>query len=70
MKYIIDTNVFLWTLNNDPKLSEKAKKIIKETHNEIYLSIASIWEIGIKISMNKLKLPFSFNQMNKCLISI
>lgn len=59
MKYLIDTHILLWLASDNPRLSKKVKKIFLNVENEIYLSIASIWEMAIKISLNKLmiKLP-------------
>jgi PIN domain nuclease of toxin-antitoxin system len=43
-------------LENSPQLTEKAKSIISDYSNEIYISIASVWEFAIKKSIGKLKL--------------
>ncbi|MGD8778032.1 MAG: type II toxin-antitoxin system VapC family toxin [Ignavibacteria bacterium] len=61
MKYLIDTNVFLWFIEGSSKLSPKAINIFSDPSNEIYLSIVSLWEIAIKLSINKLWIaePFS-----------
>ena len=54
MKYLIDTHTLLWSVGNNPKLSEKAKEIYLNPKNEIYLSLASIWKLSIKIALKKL----------------
>jgi len=56
MKYLIDTHTLLWIAGNNPKLSKKAKEIYLNPKNKIYLSIASIWELSIKIGLKKLNL--------------
>ena len=48
MKVLLDTHIILWALDNNPKLSEKARQIISDSENQIYYSTASIWEIAIK----------------------
>jgi len=53
-RYLIDTHTAIWFFNGDQKLSEKAKQIIRDRSNPIYLSIASAWEVAIKISIGKL----------------
>jgi len=53
-RYLIDTHTAIWFFNGDQKLSEKAKKIIRDRSNPIYLSIGSAWEVAIKISIGKL----------------
>ena len=48
MKILIDTHIAIWAVLNDPKLPERAKKIILDEANEIFYSTASVWEITIK----------------------
>jgi PIN domain nuclease of toxin-antitoxin system len=52
--YLLDTHTAIWFFNGDSKLSEKAKKIICNRSNSVYISIASAWEVAIKISLGKL----------------
>lgn len=53
MKLLIDTHVYLWWLQDSPKLSEKARTQIQDA-TEVYVSSASIWEATIKASIGKL----------------
>lgn len=53
MKLLIDTHIYLWWLQDNPKLSEKARKQIQDAA-EVYVSSASIWEATIKMSIGKL----------------
>lgn len=55
--HIIDTHILLWLLSDPEKLSMTAKKILQE--DDLYISMASLWEIAIKQSNGKLNLPFS-----------
>ncbi|MCX6056137.1 MAG: type II toxin-antitoxin system VapC family toxin [Chloroflexi bacterium] len=57
MKVLIDTHTFLWWNIDDPQLSLRAKDIISDGQNEIFLSAASVWEIIIKTTKGKLVLP-------------
>lgn len=57
MKYLIDTHAFLWYSINDPQLTPKVKDIIENIDHEIFLSVASVWEIVIKHQLGKLVLP-------------
>lgn len=53
MRLLIDTHIFLWWLKNSRQLSNKARELI--THaDEVFVSSASIWEISIKIKLNKI----------------
>lgn len=69
MRYIIDTHTFIWYSGNSPSLSIKAKNLIEDSSNEIYISIASLWEIAIKNSLNKLELIIPYSEVIKQLES-
>ncbi|OGV28399.1 MAG: twitching motility protein PilT [Legionellales bacterium RIFCSPHIGHO2_12_FULL_37_14] len=58
MRILLDTHTFLWAGVEAEKLSSKAQNIFLNNKNDLYLSIASIWEIAIKHSLNKI----SFNK--------
>ena len=58
MKLLLDTCVLIWFLrNNKKKLSDKLMTRIEDPENEVYLSVASFWEMAIKSSLGKLALP-------------
>jgi PIN domain nuclease of toxin-antitoxin system len=57
MKLLLDTCTFLWIAADAPALSGKARELFREPENEVYLSAASTWEIGIKHHLGKLPLP-------------
>ena len=57
MKILLDTCTFLWIITDDPKLSRQARKLFVDHENEVYLSVASTWEIAIKYKLGKLSLP-------------
>ena len=67
MKYLLDTHALIWSLEANPQLSIKAQEIIENNHNTIYVSIVSLWEIAIKISIGKLKLSQSLDVVIKLL---
>ncbi len=54
MKYLIDTCVFIFTVNDPRQLSAKQKSILTNRDNEFFLSIASIHEMAIKVRIGKL----------------
>ena len=56
MKLLLDTHILLWYLDNNPKLPEIWKHSIEDRHNSIAVSMASLWEITIKVSLGKLEL--------------
>ncbi|MCA1760493.1 MAG: type II toxin-antitoxin system VapC family toxin [Bacteroidales bacterium] len=60
MRLMLDTHTLIWFLNGDPKLSQKARHTIENPDNLKIVSIASIWEIAIKLSLNKFKFSKGF----------
>ena len=56
IKYLLDTHAILWIAENSPRLSEKAKDVIINPDTIKYVSVASAWEVAIKLSIGKLKL--------------
>ena len=60
MNYLLDTHTFLWFINADPSLSAPAQAAIEPGTNDIVLSIASLWEMAIKVSLGKLIVPLPF----------
>ena len=57
MNFLLDTCTFLWIVADSPDLSEKARRLFVDPENEVYLSVASAWEIIIKHKLGKLPLP-------------
>ena len=63
MKYLLDTHTLIWFLIGDKKLSDTARRLIDNPSNEKFLSIVSLWEIAIKVSLGKLALGKSFEKL-------
>lgn len=57
MRYLLDTGIWLWSLLEPQRISPRARDIIVDIDQEIFLSAATIWEIAIKSSRGKLTLP-------------
>jgi len=57
VRILLDTNVFLWIISEDARLSPVARDLFLDGKNVPLLSIASVWEIMIKSSLRKLDLP-------------
>ena len=53
MRYLLDTHTLLWFLQDDPQLPEMVANEITNIENNCYVSIASLWEIAIKINLGK-----------------
>jgi PIN domain nuclease of toxin-antitoxin system len=50
MKLLLDTHTFLWFIEGNFNLSNIARNLIEEQRNQRFLSIASLWEMSIKVS--------------------
>lgn len=50
MRLLLDTHILLWFLAGDPSLSARSRAAIEEPSNELLLSVASLWEMAIKVS--------------------
>jgi PIN domain nuclease of toxin-antitoxin system len=57
MRILIDTHVVLWAAVDDPRLSGPHRSAYADAANELVVSVASLWEIGIKYGLGKLPLP-------------
>ena len=57
MRLLLDTHAFLWWIEDAPTLTRRAKAAIANPANECLLSLASCWEMAMKISLGKLRLP-------------
>ncbi len=68
--YLLDTHVLLWMQDDSDKLPNDIKTILSNAENELYVSIASIWEIVVKKSLGKLQLGYSIEELiNSCILS-
>ncbi len=59
MKLLLDTHIFLWFISGDNRLSDDQRDSIQDPGNEVFLSVASLWEIIVKYQLGKLPLPQS-----------
>ena len=57
MKILVDTQIFLWAITGDARLSARQRELYEDPDNELYFSLASLWEILIKVGIGKLGLP-------------
>ena len=57
MRLLLDTQCWLWMHAAPERLGTRARKIVADPRNELVLSAASAWEIAIKCSLGKLRLP-------------
>lgn len=65
MKYLLDTHTFLWTLQSPGKLSTAGRGIVTDPSAQLYLSIATPWELAIKTKLGKLKAGAILNRFGE-----
>lgn len=71
MNLLLDTHSFIWFVEDNPSLSSQARTLIEESSNNVFLSITSVWEMAIKVSLGKLDLsqPFDLFIPNQLLLN-
>ena len=67
MDVLLDTHTFLWYLQDSKELSSKAAEILEDPSSNLWLSIAGLWEISIKLGLGKLRLQNSFSELEAVL---
>lgn len=63
MNLLLDTHTFLWFIAGNTNLSAAARSATEDVNNNRYLSVASLWEIAIKVSIDKLVLSEPFETL-------
>lgn len=59
MRFLIDTHILIWFLEGHASLSTENRQLIVDGDNDVLVSVASLWEIAIKVSVGKLELAAS-----------
>ena len=67
MSFLLDTQAIIYFINGDNRLPKRSRDIIRNPANACFISIASVWEIAIKTSLNKLALRHDLVAMKKLL---
>ena len=63
MKLLLDTHTFIWWDSNPAKLSAQALALCQDRQNSLLLSVASVWEMQIKLQLDKLKLTLPLSEL-------
>jgi PIN domain nuclease of toxin-antitoxin system len=56
VRLVLDTHTFLWHADGDTRMSPAATALLIDPGNELFLSMAAVWEIAIKVGIKKLVL--------------
>jgi len=70
MNVLLDTHTFIWYIEGNAKLTQKARDVIEVSGDKIYLSIISLWEIAIKTGKKQLTLQNEFDDLLDVLNSL
>ena len=65
MNVLLDTHTLLWFISGDDRTSQNARNIIESDSTKLFVSIASLWEIAIKVNIGKLDLHIPFKKLEK-----
>lgn len=57
MRLLLDTHAFLWWCADDARLPESERQAIRDGRNDVFLSAASVWEMAIKRTLGRLRVP-------------
>lgn len=60
MKILIDTHLLLWWMADSPQLTRQARQLMSSPDNVVFVSTVSLWELWLKESLGKLRLPAGF----------
>ena len=63
MRILVDTQAFIWFVEDDKQLPAKIKIELEDIDNSIVISIASLWEMAIKMTLGKLQLGCNIEEM-------
>jgi PIN domain nuclease of toxin-antitoxin system len=63
MNLLIDTHAVIWFITEDDQLPINVKELIEDATNICFVSIASLWEMGIKYSLGKLDLKVDLKKI-------
>jgi PIN domain nuclease of toxin-antitoxin system len=68
MRILLDTHAMVWWATGDKRLSRRARVAIADPNTEVFISIASAWEIQIKATLQKITLNESVDALYRSLI--
>lgn len=57
MRILLDTHVAFWWFNDVDRVEHDARVAIQDSSNDVWMSAASVWEVGIKRAVGRLEIP-------------
>ncbi len=67
MNLLLDTHTVIWYFQDDKKLPTNVSELLEDPENRLFVSIASLWEIAIKLNLGKLTLEIAFSDLQEIL---
>ena len=65
MRLLLDTHALLWALEDEPRLGPRARALLAAPQEALFVSLASAWEMALKVSLGKLALSLPVEQMTE-----
>jgi PIN domain nuclease of toxin-antitoxin system len=63
VRLLLDTNALFWALLEPKRLSKEAAGAIEDESNDVFVSVVSAWEIGVKRAKGRLEMPSTLGPM-------
>ncbi|MBI2739161.1 MAG: type II toxin-antitoxin system VapC family toxin [Rhodospirillales bacterium] len=60
MRLLLDSNAYIWAITRPAELSTPARQAIEDPENQRFVSVVSLWEMTVKLSVGKLSLPSNY----------
>jgi PIN domain nuclease of toxin-antitoxin system len=67
MNLLIDTHILIWYIAGNSRLKPAMTDLLEATENDLFISVASLWEIAIKVGKGKLDLGIEFHELEEIL---
>jgi PIN domain nuclease of toxin-antitoxin system len=58
MSFLIDSNAWIWLFDEDQRIRKPIQEMLESDSEALYISMASIWEVTIKVGIKKLQLKY------------
>lgn len=63
MKYLLDAHTLLWFVAGAAHLPSSVRSLIEDPLNQRFVSIATLWEVAIKVNLGKLTMAVTFSEL-------
>lgn len=67
MRILLDTHLLLWSVAQSDRLSDTARELLEDTDNTLFCSVASLWEIAIKIALRRADFAIDLRKLRHAL---